>query len=112
MAFENGVDWKPLEPGKRGRHATFGSALDTIARSLSKAIDRDEFFDSLVENWTGLFPASHARPGRKEGDRIILYVNSAPVLFMMRPKLPGMKKVLLGLPGAPKRLSLLLEIRK
>ena len=112
MALENGVNWSPREPDKRGRHATFGSALDTAVSSIARTIGRDEFFDSLVDSWAGLFPGCQARPGRRDADRIVLYVSSAPVLFMMRPRLAEMKRALQALPGAPRRLSLALEIRK
>ena len=112
MAFENGVNWNPREPEKRGRHATFGSALETAVSSIAKTIGRDEFFDSLVDKWAELFPGCQARPGRRDSDRIVLYGSSAPILFMMRPKLPQMKRVLQALPQAPKRLALVLEIRK
>ncbi|MBO5647650.1 MAG: hypothetical protein J6S30_02670 [Kiritimatiellae bacterium] len=112
MAFENGVHWNPRDPEKRGRHSTFDSALKSVVASIAHTIGRDEFFDSIVDRWAGLFPGCQARPGRRDSDRIVLYVSSAPVLFMMRPKLPQMKRVLAALPGAPKRLALVLEIRK
>ena len=60
MAFENGVNWKPLAPNERGRYATFGAAVDAVARAL--AVEHNAFFDSLVDVWTTLFPNSPARP--------------------------------------------------
>ena len=110
MAFENGVNWKPLAPNERGRYATFGAAGDAVARAL--AVEHNAFFDSLVDVWTTLFPNSPARPGRYDGGRIVLYVRSAPALFAFRSKLPAVKRKLAELPGAPKRLDLILEIRK
>ncbi len=110
MAFENGVNWKPLAPHERGRYTTFGAAVDAAARSLS--VERNDFFDSLADRWPTLFPNSPARPGRYEDGRIILYVRSAPALFAFRPRLAAVKRTLATLPGAPKRLNVILEIRK
>lgn len=110
MAFENGVEWKPLAPAERGRHATFSSAVSAAFESL--LVVHDEFFDSLADLWPRLFPNSPARPGRYENGRIFLYVRSAPALFAFRPKLPAVKRRLAELPGAPKRLDLALEIRR
>lgn len=110
MAFENGVNWKPYAPEQRGRHATFASAVDAVAKDL--AVERNDFFDSLADRWPALFPNCPARPGRYEDGKIILYVRSAPALFSFRPRLPAVKRALAALPGAPGRLVLILEIRK
>lgn len=110
MAFENGVNWKPLAPNERGRYATFASVVDAVGRDL--AVEHNDFFDSLADRWPTLFPNSPARPGRYEDGKIILYVRSAPALFSFRPRLASVKRTLATLPGAPKRIDLLLEIRK
>lgn len=102
--------WKPLEPGARGRHATFASAVAAAVGDL--ATEHDDFFDSLADRWPKLFPNCPARPGRYDSGRIILYVRSAPALFAFRPRLREVKRVLSALPGAPKRVDLVLEIRK
>lgn len=102
--------WKPLAPEERGRHATFGSAVDAAVKDLST--EHNDFFDSLADVWPRLFPNCPARPGRYEDGRIFLYVRSAPALFSFRPKLPAVKRRLAELPGAPKRIDLILEIRK
>ena len=107
MPYENGVNWRPLAPGERGRHATFDSALAAASREL--LVERNEFFDSLVDNWKALFPELPARPGRYEDGKIFLYVKNAPTLFLLRPKLPQLKRQLAALPGAPKRIELRLE---
>lgn len=108
MAFENGVDWQPREPAKRGRHATFDAAVEAAFRDL--LTERNPFFDTLADRWPALFPGLPARPGRYEDGKIFLYVKNAPTNFALRPKLPAIKRALAALPGAPKRLDLRLEI--
>ncbi len=110
MALENGVNWRPLEPLKRGRHSSFASAVAASFESLSHV--PDAFFDSLTEKWPEMFPALPARPGRREGGKLFLYVKSAAVLFAVRSKIPSVKRTLAALPGAPRRLEVYLEIRK
>ena len=107
--YEN-VWGRTIDPHLRGRHATFGSALDAAVADLVR--ERDEFFDSLVDSWRRLFPGMPARPGRYENGRIFLYVASAPTLFLMRPRLNQIKRRLAELPGAPKRIDLRLEVHK
>ncbi len=110
MAFENGINWKPTDPHLRGRHDSFASALTASVAALS--VEHDVFFDSLVEKWPALFPDLPITPGRKENGMIFLYVRSAPILFSVRPRLPAIKRKLAALPGAPKRINLVLEIHK
>ena len=109
MAFENGVNWQPVEPAKRGRHRTFASAVDAALGGLMT--ERNDFFDSLADRWRELFPDIPARPGRYEDGRIFIYVANAPTLWLVRPKLAAVKRALARLPGAPRRLDLVLEIR-
>ena len=99
---------RAVEPEKRGRHKTFGSAVGAAFSDL--IVEKNEFFDSLVDNWRRLFPNQPARPGRYEDGKIFLYVKNAPTNFALRPKLPAIKRALAALPGAPKRLDLRLEI--
>lgn len=106
--FEDGVFWRPLSPDRRGRHPKFSSAVEAAAKDLMS--ERSAFFDSLADLWPSLFPKCAARPGRWSEGKLFLYVNSAPALFGMRPKLRAMKAALAALPGAPKRLDLVLEI--
>lgn len=108
MPFENGVNWKPIDPESRGRHATFANALDVALENL--VVERNEFYDSLVDEWEKLFPGLPAKPGRFEEGIVFLYVRSSPQLFMMRPKVRGIIKALQALPGAPKSLKVKLEI--
>ena len=107
MAFENGVNWQPIDPDKRGRHATTDSAFEAAFKALSP--DRDEFFDTLVDNWRRLFPDVPARPGRHEGGKIFIYVRNAPTAFVVRPRLRAIAARLAQLPGAPKKIDLKLE---
>jgi len=108
MVFEDGTDWRPLSPELRGRHASFAAAVEAVAKEM--LVERNGFFDSLADRWRTLFPKCAARPGRWADGKIFLYVNSAPALFAMRPKLRAMKAALAALPDAPKRFDLILEI--
>lgn len=94
---------------ERGRHATFGSAIDAAFKDLTT--EKSDFFDSLVDRWRELFPGLRARPGRIDGGTVYVYVGSAPQLYSMRPKMRSIKAKLSALPGAPKKLELRLEVR-
>lgn len=93
---------------ERGRYATFGKAIDAAFKDLT--VERNDFFDSLPDRWTQLFPDLPIVPGRYEDGKIFVYVRSAPLLFAMRPKLRLVKARLAELPGAPKKLDVRLEI--
>lgn len=110
MAFENGVNWKPLDPQKRGMYSSFASAVEASFKELSHV--PDSFFDTLTDRWNELFPNLPIKPGRREGNKLFLYVKSAPVLFIVRSRIPSIKRVLTALPLAPKRLEVYLEIHK
>ena len=107
MAFVNGVNWKPVDPDKRGRHKTIASAFDAAFKDLT--VEKNAFFDSLVDNWRTLFPNLPARPGRYEDGKIFVYVKNAPTAFLVRPKLRAIAAKLATLPGAPKKIDLRLE---
>ena len=107
MAFENGVNWKPVDPDKRGRHKTIASAFDAAFKDLT--VEKNAFFDSLADNWRTLFPGLPARPGRYEDGKIFVYVKNAPTAFLVRPKLRAIAAKLATLPGAPKKIDLRLE---
>lgn len=108
MPFENGVNWSPIAPESRGRHGTLSSALDAAFKDL--VAEHDPFFDSLVDNWSRLFPSLPAVPGRFEDGKIFVYVRNAPTSFAVRPRLRAIAARLARLPGAPKRIDLRLEI--
>jgi len=110
MAFENGVDWKPLSPEKRGRFDTFSTALDSAFSNMIK--EANPFFDSLQKSWKNLFPDLPLSVGRIESGVMYLYVPNIPARFAMERKLHFIRKTILSLPGAPKRLKILLETRK
>lgn len=101
--------WKPIAPEQRGRHKSMATALDAALKEM--LVQHDPFFDSIVDRWSGLFPDLPIRPGRYEGGKIFLYVRNAPTSFLMRPKLPLIRKRLAELPGAPERINLRLEIK-
>ncbi len=105
--FENGVNWQPIDPDKRGRHKTTTSAFDAALKDL--LTEHNPFFDSLADNWKRLFPDVPARPGRYEDGKIFIYVSNAPTAFLVRPKLRKIAARLATLPGAPKRIDLRLE---
>lgn len=107
MAFENGVNWQPLDPDKRGRHKTVASAFEAAFKDLTT--EKNDFFDSLADNWAALFPNLPARPGRYEDGKIFVYVKNAPTAFLVRPRLRAIAAKLAALPGAPKRIDLRLE---
>ena len=107
MPFENGVNWKPVDPDKRGRHKTIASAFDAAFKDLT--VEKNAFFDSLVDNWRTLFPNLPARPGRYEDGKIFVYVKNAPTAFLVRPKLRAIAAKLATLSGAPKKIDLRLE---
>lgn len=93
---------------ERGRHATFASALGAAFDVLIK--EENPFFDAVQSAWSKLFPNLPARPGRSDSGVIVIYVKSAPVLFMMRQHLPRIKAAMKTLAHAPKRLNVRLEI--
>ena len=98
---------RAVEPEKRGRHKTFASAVGAAFPALVE--ERNDFFDSLADNWKRLFPGTPARPGRYEDGKIFIYVKNAPTLFLMRPRLATIKRRLAALPGAPRKIDLRLE---
>ena len=104
-----GTDWQPIEPENRGRHASFASALDTVAKTLAKEACGG-FFDVLADEWHKMFPSLPAKPGRHDGNCLTLYVRSASVLFSVRPRLAMVKRAIATLPGAPENLKVVLEI--
>ena len=98
---------RAVDTQKRGRHKTFASAVGAVFPELLE--ERNEFFDSLADNWKRLFPDQPARPGRYEDGKIFIYVRNAPTIFLMRPRLPMIKRRLAAMPGAPKKIELRLE---
>ena len=108
MAFENGVNWQPVDPDKRGRHKTVSSAFDAAFKDLTT--EKNAFFDSLCDNWKAIYPNLPAHPGRYEDGKIFIYVRNAPTSFVVRPQLRAIAARLAQLPGAPKKIDLKLEI--
>jgi len=110
MPWENGVNWRPIAPEQRGRHATFSGAIEAAVKKMLAV--RDPFLDTLGDNWLEMFPNLPARPGKFENGLLHICVKNAPTLFMLRPRLPMIRKRLLELPDAPENLRLRLEIRE
>ena len=107
MLDDRNLYGRAVDPQKRGRYKTFASAVGAAFADM--IVERNDFFDSLVDNWRRLFPNQPARPGRYEDGKIFIYVKNAPTLFLMRPRLPAIKRRLAELPGAPKKIELRLE---
>ena len=51
-----------------------------------------------------------ANSGRYREGRLFLYVRTSGQVFSLRSKLPKVKKLLMTLPGAPKRFTVHLEV--
>lgn len=85
-----------------------GSLLDGLLSQLTDV--REPFFDVVCDNWPRLFPDFPARPGRLREGHLFLYVRSSGQVFSLRSKLPGIRRQVQTLPGAPKRLMLHLEV--
>ena len=100
--------WRPIAPNERGKHKTLASALDAAFRDLTT--ERNDFFDSLCDDWKRLFPDLPARPGKYADGKIFIFVRNAATSFLIRPKLRAIAAKLATLPGAPKRIDLRLEI--
>ena len=104
---DNNLYGKAYGLDKRGRHPTTASAFEAAFRDLTT--EKNDFFDSLCDNWKRLFPNLPARPGRYEDGKIFVYVKNAPTAFLVRPKLRAIAAKLATLPGAPKKIDLRLE---
>ena len=108
MPWENGVNWEPIDPEKRGQHATFSAAVSAALSNLTKTSE-DDFLQMVVDEWSRLFPTISAKPGRFANGILVLYVRTATQVFSLRSRLPFIRRTLLTLPGAPKKLTLRLE---
>lgn len=108
MAFENGVNWKPIDPQLRGRHEDFSSALDAAFADLT--MERNSFFDSLPDLWPEIFPSLPAQPGRYDDGKIVLYVKNPSTLYSVRMKLGMIRGKIATLPGAPAKIDIKLEV--
>ena len=107
MVQDNNLYGRAYGLNERGRHKTVSSAFEAAFRDLTA--EKNDFFDSLCDNWKTLFPDLPARPGRYENGKIFVYVKNAPTAFLVRPRLRTIAAKLATLPGAPKRLDLRLE---
>ena len=85
-----------------------GTLLQKIVTELTHV--EEPFFDAVCDNFARLCPDFPATPGRYQDGRLFLYVRTSAQLFALRGKLPKVKRALLALPHAPRRLSVHLEI--
>ena len=104
---DNNLYGKAYGLEERGRHKTTASAFEAAFKDLTT--EKNDFFDSLADNWKALFPTLPAWPGRYEDGKIFVYVKNAPTAFLVRPKLRAIAAKLATLPGAPKKVDLRLE---
>ena len=72
---------------------------------------KNPFFDQVCDRWKELFPGLPARPGRMQDGKLFIYVGTSGLLFGLRPRLRAIRKALAGLPSAPKRFTVHLEIK-
>ena len=107
MVQDNNLYGRAYGLNERGRHKTVSSAFEAAFRDLT--VEKNDFFDSLCDNWKTLFPDLPARLGRYEDGKIFVYVKNAPTAFLVRPRLRTIAAKLATLPGVPKRLDLRLE---
>ena len=85
-----------------------GFLLDALVSGLTEK--KEPFFDTVLENWQKICPDFPGRPGRFQDNRLFLYVRTSGQVFSLRPKLPKIRKLVAGLPGAPKRFTVHLEV--
>lgn len=85
-----------------------GSLLDVLVSGLTEK--KEPFFDTVLENWQKICPDFPGRPGRFQDNRLFLYVRTSGQVFSLRTKLPKIRKLVAGLPGAPKRFTVHLEV--
>ena len=108
MDYDSNGWGKAFDLDKRGRHKTFASAVAASLAALK--VEKNEFFDTVCANWSRLFPEQPARPGAWHDGCVVLYVNKSTTLYLMRPRLPMIKRKLATLPGAPRAFTVRLEI--
>lgn len=108
MPWENGINWEPLDPQNRGRYDSFSAALSAALSGLLR--DNNDFITSLTDAWPRLFPNLAAKPGRFANGILFLYVRNSSLLYSIRPRLPAIRRTILALPNAPKKLTLRLEV--
>ena len=85
-----------------------GSLLDALVAGLTEK--KEPFFDTVLENWKAICPDFPGRPGRFQDNRLFLYVRTSGQVFSLRTRLPKIRKLVAALPGAPKRLTVHLEV--
>ena len=99
---------RAVDADKRGRHKTMQSAISAALKDL--LTERNTFFDTVNANWRRLFPDQPCTPGCWHDGYLVLYVKKSTTLFLMRQRLPQIKRRLAELPGAPKRFNVRIEI--
>ena len=97
------------EAEKRRKILTMGDSVDAALKAL--LTERSTFFDEVCARWNELFPDLPVRPGEWRDGRLVLFVDTAGILFAMRPRLAEIKRELAKIDGAPKRLPVILQIR-
>lgn len=86
-----------------------GQLLPNLVAKLTEV--HEPFFDTVCDNWEKIVPEKFtAKPGRYCDGHLYFYVHNSGMVFSLRSKLPKVKKLLMTLPGAPKKISLHLEV--
>ena len=98
------------EKEKRRKILAVGDSLEAAIEELLR--ERSTFFDDVCARWDEMFPELPARPGEWRDGKVVLFVKSSGQLFALRPRVAAIKRELAALPGAPKRFSVVLQIRR
>lgn len=85
-----------------------GMMLQSLVEQMTEV--HEPFYDTVCDNWAKLCPDFPGKPGRFREGRLFLYVRTSGMVFSLRSKLPKIKKLLMTLPGAPKRFTVHLEV--
>lgn len=85
-----------------------GMMLQSLVEQMTEV--HEPFYDTVCDNWAKLCPDFPGKPGRFREGRLFLYVRTSGLVFSLRSKLPKIKKLLMTLPGAPKRFTVHLEV--
>ena len=96
------------EAEKRRKILAVGDTVDSALQAL--LTERSTFFDEVCARWDEMFPDLPVRPGEWRDGRLVLFVDTSGLLFAMRPRLAAIKRELSKIEGAPKRLSVILQI--
>ena len=98
---------------ERGLHKTFSSAVDAASADLLTQLNTHPFDREVASSWSKLFKGVPINPGKYDPATgyLTLYVANARTLYAMKSKQRQINTILKGIPGAPKNLKTVLQIR-